>query len=137
MSTNGSDTKEDFSEWLICGSGSDVFVGKVSHCEEENVYPGKSVSLSPCYQYKTHMMQIPQQDQMGRIVGYGLAMQEMMATPAGIGKDVSMVVLISWVMSDSKEVQENIARLVKIARDQQVAMRSAAAGIQTAGRVRL
>ena len=139
MSTNGSDTKEDFSQWFIVGSSDNVFIGKVSEAEfaEGNVSPGKKVILNPCYQYKTHMMQIPQQDGMGRIVGYGLAMQEMVSTPAGLGKDVSMVVLLSWIMVDSKEVQENIARLVKIAREQQVAMRSAAAGIQTAGRVRL
>jgi hypothetical protein len=147
MTTNGSDTnvKEDFSLWFICGSGADTFVGKISESEKlterlqsaGRMEPGKNATLSPCYKYTTHMMQIPQQDSMGRIVGYGLAMQEMVSTPTGIGKDVSMTISVSWVINHSKEVEENIARLAKIARDQQVAMRSAAAGIQTAGRIRL
>lgn len=139
MTTNGSDAnvKEDFSLWFICGSGADTFVGKISESEKLTMEPGKNATLSPCYKYTTHMMQIPQQDSMGRIVGYGLAMQEMVSTPTGIGKDVSMTISVSWVMNHSKEVEENIARLAKIARDQQVAMRSAAAGIQTAGRIRL
>lgn len=125
---------ESFVEWVICGSDGDIFIGKVINGTPN---PGQEVYLNPCYKYSTFNVQVPQVDSLGRTVGMSIAVQESVTSPANCPGDVGMKIFLSWCVVNNENSIKTIERLVKVARDQQIAIRSAAAGISTAGRIKL
>ena len=136
MSTNGSVVNENsYLEWVICGSSNgDTFVGKVI---TGNPNPGEIIYLNPCYKYSTFNIQVPQVDSLGRTVGMSIAVQESVTSPGNCPSDVGVKVAVEWSAINNEVLLKTIERLVKIARDQQIAIRSAAAGISNPGRIKL
>jgi hypothetical protein len=142
--------KEDFGKWVICGVGGEVFVGKpvakMSTTDPRFEEPLefavlKSCRLSPCYRYSTTNISVPQTDASGRVVGVNVQMVEQVTSPSNAPCDVAIDVVPAWSspypltpgLIEHESLKAHIQRLVKIARDAQLAMRSAAAGIQLAG----
>lgn len=124
----------NYLDWVICGSKGEVFVGKVI---TGNANPGEEVYLNPCYKYNTFNVQVPQTDSLGRTVGINVAVQESVTAPANCPGDVGIKLIIDWAVVNNEVSLKTIERLVKVARDQQLAIRSAAAGISTTGRIKL
>ena len=124
----------NYLDWIICGCNGDIFVGKLV---TGNANPGEEIYLNPCYKYSTFNVQVPQVDGLGRTVGMNIAVQESVTSPANCPGDVGVKMKVDWATVNNEHSLKTIERLVKVARDQQMAIRSAAAGISTAGRIKL
>lgn len=124
--------------YIVCGCQGETFLGKLEPISSidsngTSVKPkvGYPISLFPCYKYVCNTLQLPQMDSMGRQVGVNIAMQEIVAAPCNTPTNVRVEVTPSWIAdSSSPGFDKTIERLLKIVQDQQMAMRSAAAGIQ-------
>jgi hypothetical protein len=142
--------KEDFGKWVVCGAGGEVFVGKpvtkrsaLDPLVEEplDFTVGKVCRLSPCYRYTTSNISVPQTDSAGRVVGVNVQVVEQVTSPSNAPCDVAIDIVPAWAspyplvpgLAEHEPLKAHIQRLVKVARDAQLAMRSAAAGIQIAG----
>jgi hypothetical protein len=160
-----SDEKEDFGNWIICGVGSEIFVGKprvnrVPECVSANMTLtekseaaevtrktadlGHPMWLFPCYKFSTINVNAPQQDSMGRVVGINVQVVEQVASPTGVPADIEIEVVAQWKTrwplrpgyKEDEAIKAHIMRLVKLGKDAQEAARAAAAGIAT-GRMRM
>jgi len=143
---DGKSEKEDFSDWIICGSNGETFVGRpVLEVQRPRIAAGDRVVLSPCYRYETTKVPVPQADMHGRVTGVSVQVAEIIGSPANAPCDVETELLLSWVSKYPRQpgliadeaVNCHIARIVKIARDNQIAARAASAGITRASGLRM
>lgn len=143
--------KEDFGKWVICGNGSETFVGKPMHKvpaelrlsgdDRVEFVVGKTCRLFPCYRYTTSNLTVPQANERGQVTGVSMQTVEQVSGPSNAPCDVAIDVIPTWAstypltpgLTEHEALKTHIARLVKMALDAQIAMRSAAAGIQLAG----
>lgn len=143
--------KEDFGKWVICGNGGDVFVGKPVHRvpaalslsgdDRVEFVVGKTCRLFPCYRYSTSNLSVPQADSRGQVTGVSMQTIEQVGSPSNAPCDVAVDIIPVWAsiypltpgLAEHEALKAHIQRLVKMAQDAQIAMRSAAAGIQLAG----
>jgi len=142
--------KEDFGKWVICGNGSDTFVGKpvnrvpaaLSLSGELSEFSvGRNCRLFPCYRYTTSNLTVPQANERGQVTGVSMQTVEQVSGPSNAPCDVAIDIIPTWAsvhpltpgLVEHEALKSHIQRLVKMALDAQIAMRSAAAGIQLAG----
>lgn len=145
---------ESFEEWILCGSGDNTFVGKLVgspklFASEADDMTGTShelphtIRLFPCYKQTLHVIPVQVSDpRTGRTAGVNLVQQESVASPSGAPFDLEVTITPSWISALDpsrpdpngtyrRHFTEHVKRIVLAARQMQLKLRSAAAGLQT------